>query len=194
MKRLLPIVEGDGDLAAVPELARRVLAEHELHDVSICRPHKRGDLPKVLSRFEDFFNTALLEEARILWVLDYDCDQCNDQSRDVARLIERARSLDARQPIEFVFMVQEFETLFLADPQTTRLVFDDIPADLEFPRDPERIRDAKGWLSKARPKGSAYKPTQHQQRLTSRLDIAHLRRSSPSFQRFENALLSLVRL
>src|SRR5262249_1780917 len=87
---------------------------------------------------------------------------------------------------------KEFETIFLADEATTRQVFDDIPVSLSFPADPERIRDAKGWLSQARPKGSAYKPTQHQQRLAAQVDLGTLRAKSPSFQRFEEAVLRLI--
>jgi hypothetical protein len=132
MRRILPIVEGDGDMLAVPELIRRVAAD-----------------------------------------------------QGAARL---ARAV----PVEFVFMVQEFETLFLADSETTRHVFPDIPSTSAFPEDPERIRDAKGWLSQARPKGSAYKPTQHQQKLTARVDLARLRVRSPSFVQFEAAVTALL--
>ncbi len=192
--RILPIVEGDGDLAAVPELIRRIAHDHEVFDLQIIRPHKRGDLPKVRARFADYLNTALLEQAPILWVLDYDCETCSDVTRDTADLRTRAVNLNAGNNIEFVFMVQEYETLFLADHETTKAVFPDIPVDLSFPDDPERIRDAKGWISQARPKGSAYKPTTHQARLSSQVDLHRLRARSPSFVRFEDAVLRLLNL
>jgi hypothetical protein len=165
MKRILPIVEGDGDFEAVPELIRRVAHNLGHFDVSVGRPHKRGDLPKVLGRFDAYFETALLEGCPILWVMDYDCETCSDQAVDVAHLRERASRLARGVAFEFVFLVQEFETLFLADHETTRRVFPDINATAQFPPNPELIRDAKGWLSRARPKGLAYKPTQHQQKL-----------------------------
>ena len=193
MIRLLPVVEGDGDLVAVPELIRRVLHDKSRFDVNVCRPHKRGDLPKVLSRFDDFYRTALLEGAAILWVIDYDCENCNDTVRDLRLLKKKAAAVDANAAVEFVFMVQEYESLFLTDHETTRKVFTDIPPDFAFPVDPESVRDAKGWLSKARPKGSAYKPTQHQQRLTAQLDLNRLRSRSPSFQSFESALCRLIK-
>ena len=189
---LLPIVEGDGDLEAVPELVRRVLTDHGRHDVKVCRAHKRGELPKVLSRFDDYLRAALLEEAPILWVMDYDCEECNDHLQHTQGLRQRVAESDSSQRVEFVFMVQEFETLFLADHETSRRVFPDISVDLKFPVNPELVRNAKGALSKARPKGFAYKPTQHQKKLTAQLDLGRLRDRSDSFRRFEAALLRLI--
>jgi hypothetical protein len=151
-------------MTAVPELIRRVAADHGRYDVSVARPHKRGDIPKVRARFETYLQVALLDGLPVLWVLDYDCDDCNDVDAHTAEFASRAAGLAGSIPVEFVLMVREFETLFLSDHETTRAVLSDIPADLQFPADPESIRDAKGWLSQARPKGSAYKPTQHQQR------------------------------
>ena len=144
MRRILPVVEGDGDLAAVPELVRRVLQDRGQHDVQICRAHKRGELPKVLGRFDDYFRTAVLEGAPILWVLDYDCATCDDPARDLKLLKQRAKAIGPKAAVEFVFMVKEFETLFLADHETTRRVFSDIPSGHLFPSNPELVRDAKG--------------------------------------------------
>ena len=193
MKRILPVVEGDGDLLAVPELARRVLHDLGHYDVAIARPHKRGDLPKVLGRFEDYFKVALLEGCPILWVMDYDCEDCKDPKMHIEQLRARAKSLAQGTAFEFVFMVQEFETLFLADHETTRQVLGNIADGHVFPSDPELIRDAKGWISKARPKGSAYKPTQHQQKLASQVNLVRLRARSPSFERFHAAVQRLAR-
>ena len=131
-------------MAAVPELIRRVAHDKERFDIEIPRPHKRGDLPKVLARFDDYLKTALLEDLPIIWVLDYDCDTCVDVVTDTARLNARAANLTGNVPVEFVFMVKEFETLFLADVPTTRGVFSDIPVDIAFPDVPEGVRDAKG--------------------------------------------------
>lgn len=192
MNRILPVVEGDGDLAAVPELIRRIAHQLGRFDVTVCRPHKRGGLPTVLSRFDSFFETALLERCPILWVLDYDCDACHDQAGHVEQLRARGEALSNGVAFEFVFLVQEFETLFLADHETTRKAFPDIRDTVTFPADPERVRDAKGWLSAARPKGYAYKPTQHQKRLSAQVDLVRLRARSPSYARFEEAVERLI--
>ncbi len=191
MIRILPVVEGDGDLAAVPELMRRVLHEAGHFGINLGRPHKRGDLPKVLARFDDYFRVAILEGAAIFWVMDYDCDTCIDQTRDLRLLRAHAACVDTSVDVEFVFMVKEYESLFLADHETTRRVFTDIPASFAFPNHPEAVRDAKGALSKARPKGSAYKSTQHQKTLTAQVNLTRLRERSLSYRNFEAALLRL---
>jgi hypothetical protein len=194
MRRLLPVVEGEGDLYAVPELVRRIAHDHGHYDIKLCHPQRRGDLPKVLGRFEDYFRTALLEGCPILWVMDYDCRDCADQAAHVRELSRRARPLARGTAFEFVFIVREFESLFLADHETTRDVFGDIDPTHAFPEHPESVRDAKGWLSAARPKGSAYKETTHQQRLAARVDLDRLRQRSPSFVRLESAVDRLLRI
>jgi hypothetical protein len=190
--RLLPIVEGDGDMAAVPELVRRIAHAHQRFDVGVNRPHKRGDLPKVLGRFDDYLRTALLEGAPVLWVLDYDCAQCTNAAKHKHDLERRASKVAGSTPVEFVFMVKEFETLFLADEATTRKAFPDIPAATAFPGNPEAVRDAKGWLSSARPKGLAYKATSHQMKLAAQVNLGTLRTKSKSFVRFEESVLKLL--
>lgn len=193
MKSILPIVEGDGDEAAVPELVRRIAHAAGVYEVTVLRPHKRGDLPKVLKRFDDYLQTALLEDAAILWVTDYDCATCDDVERDLSILRERANAAHPHRPVEFALMAREFESLFLADHETTRAVFTDIPDATAWPADPESIRDAKGWISAARPKGLAYKETAHQARLAAQVDLDRLRDRSPSFRRFEAAVLALLK-
>ena len=128
----------------------------------------------------------------MLWVMDYDCSDCDDQAADVGDLKARASRLAKSAQVEFAFMVQEFETLFLGDHETTRRAFPDIDESTRFPDKPESVRGAKEWLSKARHKGSAYKPTQHQKRLTSQVNLARLRLRSASFLRFETSVVALL--
>jgi hypothetical protein len=192
MRRILPIVEGDGDMLAVPTLIRRVAQDAGHFDIKVLPPHKRGDLPKAKARFSDFLSAAAMEGAPIFWVMDYDCETCNDVDRDLAELGQRAAGLIPDQTIEFAFMVMEFESLFLADFETLVTVFQDIPKNITAPAAPETIRGAKEWISKARPKGLAYKLTTDQGRLAARVDLIRLRSRSPSFRRFESAVLRLI--
>jgi hypothetical protein len=192
MKRILPIVEGEGDLTAVPELIRRVAHDAGRFDLTVLQPHKRGDLPKVLQRLENDLRVAQLEGCPVLWVLDYDCETCTDLDRDLAKFRGRVADAMPTQRVEVAFMVKEFESLFLADHETTTAVFPDIPPDLEWPADPESVRGAKEWISKARPKGLAYKETMHQAKLAAQVDLARLRQRSPSFRRFEDAVMALL--
>lgn len=193
MTCLLPIVEGDGDLQAVPVLIRRLLQDvHHRFDIQLLPAQRRGEWPRVKREFERFYLSARLHNAPIFWILDFDCDDCVDVHLEERWLKKRAAELDPQGKIEVAFIVKEFESLFLYDEASTRGAFPELPLSIRFPTQPEAVRDAKGWLSGALPKGRAYKPTTDQARLTSRLDLHLLRHTSPSFQRFEQALLRLI--
>lgn len=191
MNRILPIVEGDGDLKAVPILLRNLLALHGLHETQILPPHKRGELPKVASGFDNYFRMALKENAAILLVLDFDCEYCDCPYQEAAKLYERAQSIRNNWPFKIAFLVKEFESLFLTEIQAAKNVLA-LPSNTVFPEEPRTIRDAKGWLSKVLPKGSSYKPTVHQAKITARLEFERLRETSPDFRHLENSLLHLA--
>jgi hypothetical protein len=191
MRRLLPIVEGDGDLRAVPVLIRRVLAEHGRDEVSVLSAQKRGEYAKLIPNFERWFRSALKENAAVLWVLDFDCDECDCAKREAKKLYQRAEAIYRGWPFKVAFMIQEFETLFLSDQKAARVALKEIGKNVAFPNDPEKIRGAKEWLSKALPKGTSYKPTVHQAKLASAVSLDVLRQRSPSFRHFEKAVLYL---
>ncbi|MBS4097178.1 MAG: DUF4276 family protein [Sulfuricella sp.] len=192
MKRLLPIVEGDGDLKAVPVLLRRLLERHGLYEVELLHPQKRGELPKVSANFDNYFRMAIKENAAILWVLDFDCDFCRCPFEEAEKLYRRAQVIRAGWPFKMAFLSLEFESLFLAEKQAATAVLK-LPANTVFPGNPEVTpRDAKGWLSEAQPKGFAYKPTVHQDKIAARLDLDTLRAVSSDFRHMEKALLQLV--
>lgn len=179
-------------MAAVPELIRRIAHAHGIFNIKILTPHKRGELPSIRKRFDDFLKVALKEKSPILWAIDYDCADCISVADDLTDLYKRAAASYVDQPVEFAFFVKEFESLFLSDFESTRLAFPDIPAATSWPTDAETVRGAKEFISKARPKGLAYKETVHQVKLVHQLDLDRLRERSPSFQRFEQAVLRLL--
>lgn len=191
-KRLLPVVEGEGDERAVPALLRRILHHHGRFDVDVLKPHRRGELPKVKANFSRYFQAALLENASVICVLDYDCATCDDVERDEQELRTLAKGVNAQAGFDACLIVKEFESLFLCDPRATRASLPLIHAKLDFPANPESVRDAKGWLSEAQPKGAAYKPTTHQARIVSHLNLDHLLEKSPSYQRLARAVLRLT--
>lgn len=191
MRRILPLVEGDGDAQAIPLLVRRLAHERQQFDVQVLPARKHGDLPKVRSNFERFYKAALLEGCPVLWVMDYDCESCENVQRDLDELRSRVAQVGMRQPTEFAFIVKEYEAFFLADHETTREFFGDIPSNLAFP-EAETKRGAKEWLKKARPNGLSYKSTTDQAKITARLDFSRLRQRSLSFRRFETAVLKLL--
>lgn len=191
-QRLIAIVEGEGDERAVPVLLRRILESHGRHDVRVLKPHRRGELPKVKSNFERFFQAAALEDASILCILDFDCEFCNDVEHEEEYL--RKFALKIRPDVRFdaCLIVKEFESMFLWDESSARAVLPQIPPGCVFPENPETIRDAKGWLSKAQPKGHSYKPTAHQAKLAAQVDLATLLTKSPSFRRLNDTILRII--
>jgi Domain of unknown function (DUF4276) len=192
MTSLLPVVEGPGDEKAVPALMRRVLHAHGDYATRVLRPQRRGELPKVRASFDNWFRVALKERAAILWVMDFDCTFCDCAKEQAEALLERASRIRPDWPLRVAFMIQEFETLFLAERGAARMALP-FPDDVDFPEDPEQVRNAKGWLSRALPSGQTYKPTVHQAKLVAKLDLVYLRTASPSFRHFERAVLQLRR-
>lgn len=191
-QRILPIVEGDGDVQAVPVLVRRILQAHNRFDVEVLPPHKRGELPKVKADFQRIFKVAAKEQAGILCVLDFDCAQCVDALKDEYELQQQAQQMNPLIAFAVCLIVKEFESLFLWDEASTRKVLPQLLKHTVFPANPEDIRPAKEWLSKSQPSGFAYKPTAHQAKLAAAINLDLLRARSPSYQRLEAAVLKLA--
>ena len=119
-RKLQLIVEGDGDVLAVPVLVRRILEGNNIFDAAIANPvQKRGDLPKVRRRFSDFFQAATFDMHPILCVLDFDCADCRDVLSEEQNFRNMAASLRPGYPFQACFIVKEYESIFLSDPETT---------------------------------------------------------------------------
>ena len=193
MRRLQPIVEGHGEIPAVPILIRNILAAQGIHDVQSLPAWRYGGYPSVAKKFDGIFLAAIKENAPILWVMDFDSKDYDCPVKEAQHLLAKAEALRSGWPIKIAFLVKEYETLFLIDEAATRKVFPDIPAKTAFPANPKNIRGAKEWLSKARPSlGSAYKETVHQVKITAHLDLVLLRARSPDFAHLERAVLELA--
>jgi hypothetical protein len=185
------MVEGPGDAKAVPILLKRILKKNRIFDIDFPRPHIRGDLPKIKKNFTRFFADARQKKYPVLCVLDFDCDECREVEKEENNLKNEAEKLYPGYFFEACFIVKEFESLFLWDAKNTRKILPSIIDGYDFPEAPESIRDAKGELSKAQPKGYIYKPTIHQAELSREVDLDLLKSRSPSYQRLEKAVLSL---
>ena len=190
MNAILPIVEGDGDARAVPILVRRILESKGIY-IQVLAANKRGDLPKIRGSFENYFRAAIKFKAPILWVLDFDCDDCNCQKEEAEKLYKRANDIYENWPFKVVFISKEFEALFLAEKNTARTVLG-IDDSFEFPANPNSIRGAKSVLSHALPKGRAYKETVHQQKIAAQIDLDILREVSSDFRHLEKSVLFLA--
>ena len=192
MREIIAIVEGRGELSAVPLLIRRVAAEvSPLAHVSVLAPI-RVDRNKVTgpNELERTVRAAARRsgpDGRILILLDADRD-CPAQLGP--ELLRRARAARGDRHIRVVIPNSEFESWFLASAESLggRRGIDPI---LVAPNDPESIRDAKGWLTARMPAAKPYRPARDQAALVSAMDFKAARRA-PSFDKFWRDVCELL--
>ena len=183
MRRIAAIVEGHGEVEAVPILLRRIAPSVSPSlAVKVLKPIRIGRY-KILKpgELERAVELAARQTGRggcILILLDAE-DDCPAELGRV--LLERA--IDARRDrdIRVVLAKREYEAWFLAAANS-------IAGERGFgplvspPSDPESIRDAKGWLTARLPSGQSYRETLDQPALTAIFDLATAR-SAPSFDK-----------
>ena len=178
------VVEGDGEVSALPKVLHRIAAE--LGVVGLQTP-KPALTPRGKITSGGGVERAILSEAKrvsgadgVLILLDAD-DDCPAQFGP--RLLERARASRPDKRIAVVLANREFEAWYLAAAPSLAGQHDFAVA-FPMPENPERPRDCKGLLSKARPKGKPYKPNIDQKVLASLFDMKMARENSPSFDKF----------
>jgi hypothetical protein len=185
--KLLPIVEGPGDIEAVSLLLRRLLHDvHGRYDVEIVRPYKFGNYPKVDRDFDRYLLAAEKEGCPILWTMDCD-DGCAVQ---LVETLKQRIPAGFSVPVGFAFFVREYEGMFLCEKEC--LTHLGITLDHALSIQGETVRDAKQTISRLMPHGQAYKETVHQTRLSARLNLELARRKSRSFRHLESELLKLI--
>jgi hypothetical protein len=183
--RIATIVEGHGEVDALPVLLHRIVAElappvwpevlrpYRVGRDSLIKPGGvEGTADDLLRRSPDV--TGLL----ILFDADDDCP-----ARVGPELAGRVMA--ARPDIETAVVLanREFEAWFLAAAPSLSGK-QGLSDDLAPPPTPEGIRGCKEWLSKHRQGGAPYKPRQHQPGLAQAIDLAMARQNAPSFAKF----------
>lgn len=148
MIRIAAVVEGHGDVSAVPVLVRRIAQEIAPGALLITPPAIRipkGTLvkPEQLERAVELAARKVAPAGGVLIVVDAD-DDC---PRDLGpELLTRARAARGDRALSVVVPVREFEAWFVGRAQDLR-GYKGIAADLVAPPQPESIRGAKEWLS-----------------------------------------------
>lgn len=180
-----PIVEGHGEVPALPLLLRRIAGEcFGLWDVPILHPG-RYPASRLLQKENgiwvpgpDF--TKAGQHARnegatcILTLLDLD-DDCPKEVHDsVIPTLANATGID---PSCLVFAKCEYEAWFLASAET--LANNALP----YPEDPEGVRDAKGALERHLQLEFPYNERTDQPSYSSRLNITFVYNRSRSFRK-----------
>ncbi len=191
--RLGCIVEGHGEVEAVPVVVRRI-AEREspLSDVRILGPIriskdrlvKAGELERAVELAARL--TGL--PGGVLVVLDSDDDCPAEQG---PALLARAVEARSDRPIAVVLAKREFEGWLLAAAESLRGQRG-LPDNLQPPADPEAIRGAKEWLTGRMMASRVYSPTLDQPALSARFDLDLARKRSESFDKFYRDTVALI--
>ena len=186
------IVEGHGEVSALPKLLHRLAKGFPMVDSRTPKPpwrRSRGSLVAAggIER-EVESNSWVGPSGGILVLLDADKD-CPAQL--APSLLNRAQSARPDLRVSVVLAKCEFEAWFLASAPSLAGRFG-FHADMHAPDDPEAVRGAKEWLSQHRPQGQPYKETVDQAVLASAFDIGQAREHSLSFDKFCREMEALL--
>lgn len=174
--RVAAVVEGYGDVKAVPALVARtgLLLGSPMIASNPIRAGEWKSL-RAAGEFERYLELAARRGwDRILVLLDLE-DLCCKTEAEAA--LARVKAWAAGRPIvvHVVFFVQEYESIFLA-------CIDDIVGDETVKvEDPESYRDAKGQLKRLT--GRRYKETQDQEAYSKTIALNNLAKRSRSFRK-----------
>jgi hypothetical protein len=212
-KRLVLLVEGHGDVEAVPILVKRLLVEYSAFDAVLLdsKPLRVGEYSKVsrcnFGEWQRFLKVAAKRKdcGGCLLLLDGDSQTKVDGApfcawRAARRLAEEARKVGGGTlfSVAIVFACMEFESWLIAGAESLAgRSFSrgrrELPDAIEpLPPNPElNPRDAKGWFKKRVMNG--YNPARDQGELTRLVDVDLIRQKGMrSFQRLESATKALV--
>jgi hypothetical protein len=187
--RVTAIVEGHGEVEALPILIRRIGLELDPPvAVEVPRPIRqpRSGLLKP-QELERVVRLAASKSDRILILIDADED-C--PAKLGPELLQRANLARPDRNIRAVVARSEFEAWFLAAAESVAGKRG-ISADVRAPARPEDIRDAKGWITSRMEGSRTYRETIDQPALAAFFDL-QAARSAPSFDKFWRDLASLL--
>jgi hypothetical protein len=178
------IVEGDGEVRAVPKVLHRIAAELGVPNLLTPTPMRvpRGKITLAggIERAVAAEALRVSGEGGVLVLLDAD-DDCPAEYGPF--LLARAQAARPDKRVSVVLANREFEAWFLAAAPSLAGQFG-FQAEFPRPRNPETPRDCKGLLTQARPRGRPYKETVDQAPIASVFDLKMAREHSDSFDKF----------
>lgn len=195
--RLVVIREGHGEANSIENLVVRICKDRGLHPApfSSIPDSQRFVISSAATAVQAAEIAAQQRPSAALLTADLE-DICPRAAGPA--FAEAVRRRDLPFPTAVVLFYREFETLAvsvadrlagreLKSPAGQAIVTLTDPG--RVPDDPERYRDAKGWVQDNLMGGRSYKPTVHQLPLTRAMTVLELREAGlSSFRRLESAL------
>jgi hypothetical protein len=191
-----PVVEGHGEVPAVPVLLRRIAGEcFDVWNPPILSPgrYPAGRLIRKDDEGESWVPGPDFEKAggharnegatAILALLDLDDDCPKEIHDDIAPRLELSTGIS---PSVLVFAKCEYEAWFLAAAES---LADNV---LPYPGDPEAVRGAKGALERHLQLEFPYDERTDQPRYSSKVNLSKVHARSRSFRKLVKDFRSLL--
>lgn len=182
------VVEGHGEVEALPVLVRRIACENEIA-VLVRKPHRvsRSKPWSEWARAVALQQSALNGTAGgVIVLLDADDDEPQVIQEDIAKEVNERTG---RTDTVICVAVREYESWFLASIDSLRshpLVRD----DASFEGNPDSVRNAKGMMRRLME--TSYSEVLHMPKFTALIDLGLSRERSQSFAQFYDKLLALL--
>lgn len=184
--KIQPIVEGHGDVQAVPVLLRRLLLAAGIFDVDVGRPirQSQSQLLKV-DGLRKAVRLAKMQDgcAAILILFEHE-DGCPKTLGP--QLLSWAQAEANPLPCCVALAHREFESWLLAAIESLRGKRD-IQRNAQSPQNPEDVRGAKEAIERFMPHNRAYSETVDQAKLTAAFDMKTTFKRSRSFRHLVKA-------
>ena len=199
MPKIVPIVEGDGEVEAVPLLLGKIMANMGRSEIGIsCPPLNAGSCSNLtkLGGLERFVQNAALRSdcGAILILMDADKGCPLKLAQD---FVARINTMSTKYPVVVVIANCEYEAWFLASLDSiagknlegrTGLP----PGTMYLEPDVETLVGVKGWLGRQFHGSRKYKETLDQAPMTQLLKPDLVAPRSRSFRRLQHALEEAV--
>jgi len=184
---IVPLVEGYGEVEAVPELVRRICHHTGRFDVDVqkCYRSKRSSLgnpDKLRREIETVFMLRRPDAILVLFDADDDCPV--NLSSSLRQACE-----EAPVSVELVIANREYEAWFLGAVSSLSSLAA-FRNNLSAFSDPETPRNAKGRLESFMTE--PYDPRRHQAAFSAKIDIEMATASCRSFRKLRSAITKLT--
>ena len=186
-----PIVEGHGEVAAVPVLLRRFVHDAEAWKVGVGKPirRSRGQLVQQ-AQLQQAVSLALRQPGCGAVLIMFDGD--DDCPAELGPTVHRwATATAGRVPCEVVLPHREYEAWFLAAIESLRGVHG-VRSDARLHPDPEAPRGAKEALEARMHSDKSYLERTHQPAFSAQFSMAAAHAQCRSFRKLTKSFANLL--